>query len=58
MGTGTPSFGLRSRGKTHIQCRRCGSHSYHLTKKSCASCGFGNSSKLRKFSWMHRKSRL
>lgn len=46
---GTPSMGKRSGKKSHIYCRRCGQHSYHVRKKTCSSCGFGNSAKLRKF---------
>jgi len=37
--------------KTHIACRRCGKHSYHAQKKRCSSCGFGETSKLRTYSW-------
>lgn len=42
---GTPSMGRKSRGKTHITCRRCGRHSYHIRKKKCAACGYGRSAK-------------
>ncbi|MEM3383825.1 MAG: 50S ribosomal protein L37e [Nitrososphaerales archaeon] len=52
MVKGTTSFGKHSKGKTHIRCRRCGRQSYHITKKRCAYCGFGESSKIRKYSWM------
>jgi large subunit ribosomal protein L37e len=44
---GTTSFGQRSRGKTHISCRRCGRRSYHVRKKFCASCGYGKTPKMR-----------
>ncbi|MGA2237676.1 MAG: 50S ribosomal protein L37e [Candidatus Bathyarchaeia archaeon] len=54
MGKGTPSFGLRGRGKTHIRCRRCGRHSYHIRKKKCAACGFGVSTKIRRYSWQNK----
>ncbi len=37
--------------KTHVKCRRCGNKSYHVRKKSCASCGFGKSKKMNKYSW-------
>lgn len=37
--------------KTHILCRRCGRHAYHASKGVCAACGFGDSKKLKKFSW-------
>lgn len=50
MSKGTPSFGKRQK-KTHVVCRRCGSRSYHVRKKRCASCGFGASAKLRNYSW-------
>ncbi|MFH1649068.1 MAG: 50S ribosomal protein L37e [Candidatus Woesearchaeota archaeon] len=48
MSKGTPSMGRKSGKKTHIQCRRCGKHAYHVSHKVCASCGYGNSSKVRK----------
>ena len=51
MSKGTPSQGKKSKGKTHIKCRRCGNKAYHIRKKICASCGFGRTAKLRKFSW-------
>lgn len=54
MTKGTPSKGKHSRGKTHIRCRRCGRHSYHVRKKKCAACGFP-SSKIRKYSWQAKK---
>jgi len=41
--------------KTHIACRRCGKHAYHVQKKRCAACGFGESSKLRDFNWMKNR---
>lgn len=49
MSKGTPSFG-KHRKITHARCRRCGSHSYHKTKKRCSKCGYPDS-KLRKFRW-------
>ncbi|MCD6547514.1 MAG: 50S ribosomal protein L37e [Nanoarchaeota archaeon] len=55
MTKGTPSMGKRSKGKSHIICRRCGKRSYHVTKKVCASCGYGKSSKLRNYSWAKKK---
>ncbi len=55
MGKGTPARGKHSKGKVHITCRRCGNHSFHATKKVCSSCGYGKSSKLRKYSWAKRK---
>jgi len=55
MVKGTTSFGLHSRGKTHMRCRRCGKHSYHMTHRKCASCGFGRTAKLRQYNWMHSR---
>ncbi|NOX71513.1 MAG: 50S ribosomal protein L37e [Candidatus Micrarchaeota archaeon] len=54
MSKGTPSMGKKNK-KTHILCRRCGNPTYHATKKVCVKCGFGKSSKLRKFSWQWKK---
>jgi large subunit ribosomal protein L37e len=49
MGKGTPS---KSGGKkTHIICRRCGRHSYHIRKKRCSFCGFGETKRIKKYSW-------
>jgi len=48
---GTGSQGKRS-SKTHaIHCRRCGKASYHINKKTCSSCGFGKSKRLRNYKW-------
>ena len=54
MSKGTPSMGKKNK-KTHIRCRRCGKNTYHIRKKVCASCGFGKSSKLRRYSWQNKK---
>lgn len=54
MSKGTPSMGRRSGKKTHIQCRRCGEKSYHITNKICSSCGFGKSAKKRSYSWQKK----
>ena len=48
---GTYSMGKRSRGRSHIICRRCGKHSLNAAKKVCASCGFGKTAKRRKYNW-------
>jgi len=56
MVKGTPSKGKHASKKTHIRCRRCGNHTYHIRKKVCSSCGFGETSKLRKYNWMTKKS--
>jgi large subunit ribosomal protein L37e len=53
MSKGTPSMGKRQK-PTHIRCRRCGRHSYHKQKGQCAHCGYGNTSRLRKFRWSKR----
>ncbi|MEE9115657.1 MAG: 50S ribosomal protein L37e [Thermoplasmata archaeon] len=51
MTKGTTSKGKKSGKKTHIVCRRCGKHSYHIRRKACAHCGYGGTSKIRKYSW-------
>ncbi|MCS7116135.1 MAG: 50S ribosomal protein L37e [Nitrososphaerota archaeon] len=55
MVKGTTSFGKMGKGKTHIRCRRCGRHSFHVRKKRCAHCGFGSSPKIRRYSWLSHK---
>ncbi|MCD6509095.1 MAG: 50S ribosomal protein L37e [Thermoprotei archaeon] len=55
MTKGTPSMGKRSKGKTHIRCRRCGRHAYNVQKHYCAACGFGRSSRMRRYSWQNKK---
>jgi large subunit ribosomal protein L37e len=52
---GTTHFGKRGRGRTHIRCRRCGKHAYHIRHSECASCGFGNTAKIRKYAWLKPK---
>lgn len=56
MSKGTASMGRKSGKKSHITCRRCGGHSYHTQKQRCASCGYGKSAKIRKFSWLKAKA--
>ncbi len=51
MGKGTAAMGRKSGKKTHIKCRRCGGTSYHMRKKKCASCGYGETAKIRSFNW-------
>ncbi|RLJ04762.1 MAG: 50S ribosomal protein L37e [Candidatus Aenigmatarchaeota archaeon] len=46
MSKGKPSFGKHNK-ITHIRCRRCGRHSYHIKRGECSACGFGKSSKLK-----------
>ncbi len=53
MSKGTPSFGKHNK-KTHIRCRRCGGHSYHIRKKKCSSCGYGATARLRHYNWLKR----
>jgi len=55
MSKGTPAMGHHNKSKTHIHCRRCGKKTYHKKKKVCASCGFGKSSRLRKYKWQKKK---
>jgi large subunit ribosomal protein L37e len=53
MGKGTPS---RSGGRiVHIICRRCGHHSYHVRQRKCASCGFGDTARMRGYEWAKKK---
>jgi large subunit ribosomal protein L37e len=56
MSKGTPSQGMKSRSYTHILCRRCGNRSYHAAHKVCASCGFGDTAKKRKYNWQTKKA--
>jgi len=55
MVKGTASMGKKSGKKTHIYCRRCGKRTYHATKKVCSSCGYGASSRLRRYNWAKLK---
>jgi len=48
---GTPSKGKHNDSKSHIRCRRCGRHAYHINKKVCASCGYGKSARVRSYAW-------
>mgnify|MGYP000097142520 CR=1 FL=1 len=58
---GTAVFG-KSNKIVHIACRRCGRHSYNVSKGYCSACGFGRSRKIRKYAWqwkdVNRKKRL
>ncbi|ALV62149.1 LSU ribosomal protein L37e [Thermococcus sp. 2319x1] len=54
MGSGTAPHGKRNRTPTHIKCRRCGRKSFNVRKGYCAACGFGRSSRMRKYSWSHK----
>ncbi|HIH17646.1 MAG TPA: 50S ribosomal protein L37e [Nanoarchaeota archaeon] len=56
MVKGTPTMGLRGRGKKlHIACRRCGHKAFHISRKVCAFCGFGKSTKLKKYAWAWKR---
>jgi len=43
--------------KSHTICRRCGKRSFHVQKKVCAACGFGNSKKIRGYNWTKNKKK-
>ncbi|HUW48631.1 MAG TPA: 50S ribosomal protein L37e [Patescibacteria group bacterium] len=51
MGKGTPSFGKRQGKTVHIKCRRCGRRSYHVTKKRCSACGYGDTTFIKSYAW-------
>ena len=53
MTKGKPSFGKRHHS-VHMNCRRCGSHSYHIKDDICASCGFGRTSKIDDYAWKNK----
>jgi len=53
---GTPSMGKHNKKGSHIRCRRCGRHTYHVNKKTCSSCGHGNSARIRSYKWQTGKS--
>lgn len=48
-------MGKRSGKVVHIKCRRCGRVAFNVSKKYCAACGFGRSSRLRRYNWSSRK---
>jgi len=54
MVKGTPSKGLKGKAKLHYPCRRCGKPSYHKKKGVCSYCGYGKSTKMRKYSWQKK----
>jgi large subunit ribosomal protein L37e len=54
MSKGTASMGKKSGKKNMIHCRRCGKRTYNIRKKRCASCGYGKSSRMRKYSWQKK----
>lgn len=49
-------MGKHSSKKTHIICRRCGKHSFHVRKSVCASCGYGATARIRSYNWAKRKA--
>merc|ERR1711916_66700 len=55
MTKGTTSQGGKH-NKTHVLCRRCGKHSYHLQKARCASCGYP-APKIRSYNWGYKAIR-
>jgi len=42
--------------KTHTICRRCGKRAFHVQKKVCAACGFGKTTKIKKYNWNKNKN--
>ncbi|HIH25829.1 50S ribosomal protein L37e [Candidatus Woesearchaeota archaeon] len=57
MTKGTASMGKKSRRSTLVQrCRRCGSRSYHVRNKKCASCGYGATAKIRRYNWQTKRN--
>ncbi len=52
---GTPAKGKNNKKATHIICRRCGKRSFHRIKGVCSSCGYGRSSRKRKFRGQQHK---
>lgn len=51
---GTPARGKHSGKKNMVICRRCGGRTYHISKKKCSSCGFGDTAKLRSYAWQKK----
>lgn len=47
-------MGKKSKGRTHIRCRRCGRHAYHVTKRVCAACGYGRLKRIRRYKWQNK----
>ncbi|UCH37969.1 MAG: 50S ribosomal protein L37e [Candidatus Bathyarchaeota archaeon] len=50
MTKGTPSRGKHQKIQV-VMCRRCGRRAYNLSKRRCSACGFGESSRLRNYTW-------
>ncbi|NCO96583.1 MAG: 50S ribosomal protein L37e [Candidatus Aenigmarchaeota archaeon CG_4_10_14_0_8_um_filter_37_24] len=53
MSKGTPSMGKRNK-RVHVLCRRCGKRAFHYQKRKCSSCGYGDTSKLKKYAWQQK----
>ncbi|MGD2065957.1 MAG: 50S ribosomal protein L37e [Candidatus Bathyarchaeota archaeon] len=51
MSKGTSSFGKRAHKTVHIKCRRCGRRAYNIRQKQCAACGYGKSTRIKRYSW-------
>ena len=57
MTKGAASMGLKGKKSGLVQrCRRCGKRSYHVRNKKCASCGYGDTAKLRRYSWQTKRN--
>ena len=50
-------MGKKSGKKNMIFCRRCGQRTLTLRGRTCASCGFGGSPKLRKYAWQKARKK-
>ncbi len=50
-------MGKKASGKSHIRCRRCGNHSYHVKRNICSHCGYGKTSHVRSYFWMKPSKR-
>mmetsp|Transcript_3559 Transcript_3559/g.6064 ORF Transcript_3559/g.6064 Transcript_3559/m.6064 type:complete len:92 (+) Transcript_3559:22-297(+) len=56
MTKGTTSKGPAA-NKTHMLCRRCAKHAFHITKKVCASCGYGATASMRQYGQQYKAIR-
>ena len=55
MVKGTPAHGKKSGKRTHCICRRCGQRTFHMGKGRCASCGYGDSKRMRTYNWSKKR---
>jgi len=53
---GTPSFGKHQK-RSHVLCRRCGRRSFNIRKRKCSACGYGVTSKIKKYNWQTKDIR-